>query len=338
MPSNAAAKIFQVGTQSAFDTAVAATAKLAVPDIAFEADDVVTRPQLAKGLAIRSPGNEFVTLRGARWSVPAYECNYEQLAGWFGTIIQGGVSTADVSAPYTWDFVRNILALPSLNLLTLERRLSDFTNHIDEEWLNCVGQELTLSGQADGNVMMSVQGIGSKRTGSTLTASQTMPTVEHAPFSLSEVYIDTSWAGIGGTQIAGQVMQWSVRIMSGAKGLRPADGRSTLDHGLIVYDAREVGAEIRMRLLQDKTRYNAEVAAAEAATLRAIRFGFAGTSSRAANVDVLCKHTAGSLVTVDESDGQVVYDVALQEATDGTNFLAASIESVSDGEWGIDAA
>jgi len=334
MPSNAAASIYQVGTQSAFDTAVAATARLAVPRVDFEADDAVMRPQLAKGLAIRSPGNEFVTIRGGRWSVPAHPANFEQLPGWLGTVVAGGV-TGSGAGPYAFTFTRNILALPALNLLTLERRMSDFTNHIDEEWLNCVGQELTISGQADGEVQLSVQGIGSKRTASTLTGSQTMPAVEHVPFSLSEVDLDPAWASIGSTQLVGQVLSWSVRVMSGAKGLRPADARTTLDHGLIVYDAREVGAEIRMRLLQDKTRYNAEVAAAEAQTLRGMRFAFAGTSSRAFNLDVLAKHTAGSLVTVDESDGQVVYDVVMQEATDATNFLEAVVDVTVNGEWGI---
>lgn len=333
-PSVAPGSLFQVGTQSAFDTAVAATAKLAVPWVVFEPTDQVMRPRLAKGLMGEHTGNEFVTERGVEWSVPAHPANYDQIAGWFGTVIAGGVTPTFNTPDYTYVFTRNPAAMQALNLLTLERRLSEFSNHIDEEWLNCVGRELTLSGQGRGEVQLAVRGFGSARAGSTLTAAQTMPEPTHIPFALSKVWRDAAWANLGTTQLTGQVLSWSVAVRSGAVGLPVADGRANLDYGVRLTDGRQVGHTVTMRLLQEKAVYNAEVAAAEAQTLRAVRLQMDGAANRRLRIDALCKHAAGSLSQVDESDGQVVYDVNLVTATDGTNMLVATVVNQLDNEWG----
>lgn len=333
-PSVAPATTYQVGTQSAFDTAVAATAKLAVPRVNFQPTDSVNRPQLARGLMVMNPGNEFVNARGSLWDVPAYVCSYEQLPGWLGMIVQGGVSATGAESPYTWTFTRNPLALPALNMATFERRMTEFTNHVDEEWPNCVATEATLSGEGGGDVNLATRGFGGAQAASTLTPSLQMPATEHVPFALSEVCLNSTWATAGDTQLLGKVLNWSLTITTGAVGLAVADGRENLDYGALVYNGRAIGHSFRMRLLQDKTLYQAEQAAAKAQTLRALRLAFAGTGSKAFNVDFLAKHTAGSLYVVDESDGQVVYDIEMVDATDGTNSLEAVVVNTSDEEWG----
>src|SRR5690606_36034483 len=107
------------------------------------------------------------------------------------------------------------------------------------------------------------------------------------------------------------------------------------DYGVLVYDGRQIGHRFRARLLQDKTKYEAERAAAEALSVRAVRVSFAGTGNRAANIDLLGKYERGSLQSVDESDGQVVYDIELVDATDGTNSLEGVVVTEVDDEWGI---
>ena len=337
-PSAAPATIYQVGKQSTFDTAVAATAKLAIPRMNFAPADVVRRPQLANGLMLMNPGNEYIGERGSTWDVPAFALNYEQLPGWLGMLIKGSVSASGGSAPYTWTFTRTPTALPGLNMATFERRLTDFTNHIDEEFPNCFATEATLAGERNSDVTLAANGIGGAMASSTLTASLQAPTVEHVPFALSEVFLNASWATAGDTELTGKVLSWSLGITTGVVGLMTAGGRSTLDYGVAVYNGRAIGHTFRARILQDKTLYQAEQTAAKAATLRAVRLAFAGTSSRAFNIDFLAKHTAGSLYVVDESDGQVVYDVEMVDATDGTNSLEAVVVNTGDEEWGWAAA
>lgn len=335
-PSVAPATTYQVGTQAAFDTAVAATAKLAVPRMNFTPTDNVNRPQLATGLMLEHPGNEFVDARGSLWEVPAFAVSYEQLPGWLGMLVRGGVTATGGESPYTWTHTRNPLAMPALSMVTFERRLTEYTNHIDEEWPNCVATEGTLS--ADGSdVTLAVRGFGGAQAASTLTASLQMPATEHVPAPLSEVYLNAAWANAGDTQLLGKVLSWSLTVRTGAMGLQPRDGRPNLDYGVLVYNGRAIGHTVTMRLLQDKTLYQAEQAAAKAQSLRAVRLAFAGTGSKALNVDVLGKHAAGSLYVVDESDGQVVYDVELTSASDGTNSLEAVVVNTSAAEWGWSA-
>lgn len=335
--SNAGGTIYQVGVQSTFDTAVAATAKLLVPRINLEPVDVVSRPQFAKGLAVRNPGEEHVVSRMTRVTVPAFPVPLEQLPWWLGMAIASGVSAS--GDPDTYTYTRDPAALPATSMATLERRLTEFTNHIDEEWPNLKLTRVTLSGAKDQDVMLSAEGFAAARASSTLTASLSAPsTPEIMPYALTELYRDSAWASAGNTQVTGQMLSWSFEIMNGAMPQATADGRANLDFGVIVYDPRNVGHRFTARFLQDKTAYNAEAAAARAQTLRAIRLAYDGTGSLAWNIDALVKHAGGNIFTVDESDGQVIYDVDMVDATDETNSLEVVAVTDNGEELGWAAA
>lgn len=322
MPSNAAATLYQIGVQSTFDTAVAATAKLLVPRIDIEQTDQLGRPQWAKGLAVRNRGNEHPVTRGTRVTIPAFAVPLEQLPHWLGMAIVSGVSATGDPDSYT--YTRDITAAPGVTMATLERRLTEFTNHIDEEWPNFVLTELTLSGAQGQDIMLAASGFAAARAASTLTASLSAPaTPEVMPHALSEVYLDTSWANAGNTQLTGKVLSWALSITTGAVGIPTADGRAGLDYGALVYDANQIGHRFTARLLQDKTLYQAEQTAAKAGTLRCVRVAYDGTSTLAWNIDALVKHENAEIAPVDESDGQVVYDVTMVDATDETNSLEA---------------
>jgi hypothetical protein len=338
MSPSSTREIYQVGTQAVHGTGVAATAKLAVPRIDFEPTDNVNRPRLAHGLMVRAPGNEFVQARGTTWRVPAHPLNYEQLQGWLNAAIAGGVTgQSGNGAPYAWDFVRNPAAYPALELLTLERRMTNLTDHIDERWLNAVITRLTISGQRNGEVQLAIEGFAGRRNTNALTAALTMPAVEHVPFPLSTVFINNAWNDLGDTRIAGQVLSWSWSFMTGAVGLPTAEGNVNLDYDTLVINSDMVGTEFRATLLQDKTRYEAERAAAEAQSLRAIRIAMAGTGNRALTIDSLLKYESGSIQAVAESDGQVVYDAVLRDATDAANLADVALVNNTDNKWGIAA-
>lgn len=331
-PLAAPARQYQAGVETTNGTAVAATAKLIVPDIDFQPTDNVNRPRQARGQAIASPGGEFPVVRGSTWSVPAHPLNYEQLPFWLRAAIQGGVTATGGGAPYTWTFARSGLVDPALKAATLERRRTDFTNHVDHEFAMCMPTRIRISGAQDGDMQLEVEGIANRREGSTFTASLQGPTLVQVPFARTRVYLNDDWASLGNTLLAGKVISWSFEFMTGVKLLRTADNNSDLDHDIDVIDGREVDTRATIRVLMDKTLYDAELAKAETdpPPLRAVRFKADGPSSRAITIDGLYKHTAGSLlVPVDEVAGQDVYDITLQGATDGTNFLSAVVVNTS---------
>ncbi len=267
--------------------------------------------------------------------MPSHPACYEQLPFWLRAAIQGGVTASGGGAPYTWTFVRTGLAAPALKAATLERRDSDFTNHVDHEFAYCMPQSIKLSGAQDGEVMLQVNGVGNRREASTLTSALAAPTPVHIPFARSRVYLNDSWATLGNTLLTGKVISWEWTFFTGVRLLRTADNNSDLDHDIDVIDGNEVGAEIVIRVLADKTLFDAELAIAEAQTLRAVRIKMDGASSRAVTIDTLAKHVAGSLpMLVDEVAGQRVYEIRLQEATDDTNFLQAVVVNNSDAALG----
>lgn len=337
MPLNASARQYQVGVESSNGTAVAATAKLIVPQMIFTPTDQVSRIQEARGQAIRTPGGEFTVLRGSDWQVPAHPLNYEQLPFWLGRAVQGGITAVDTGSggPYSWTYERNGLAAPALKAFTAERRNSDFTNNEDHEFAYCMPTRLRIFGEADGFVQLEAAGMANRRENSTFTSSLQGPTLVKVPFSRSRVYLNDAHASLGSTLLAGKVLSWSWEFLTGVQLLRTADNNSDLDFDIDVINGREVGANLVIRVLMDKTLHEAELAKAESEALRAVRFKMDGSGSRAVTLDTLCKYVAGSLdVPVDEYMGQDVYEMRLQEATDGTDFVDAVVVNTSDAELG----
>lgn len=334
----APATVYQVGTQSVLNTPVAATARLVLPGMQFEETDNVNRPQIANGLLLRSPGFEFVQARGSIWRAPAHPANFEQINGWLNTVLQGGVTgVSGNGAPYTWTHRRNPAVIPQINVLTLERRMTNFSDHIDERYPAAATTRYTLSGQRNGEIQEAVEGFARRRQTNTLTAAITMPQVEHIPYALSRVYLNNDWASLGTTQVEQRVLSWSWSFMTGAVGIPTADGNANLDYDVLVIDGRSVGIEFRARLMQSKARYDAEVAASEAQALRAVRIDIAGSSDRQITIDSLLKYEAGSITRVEEEDGQVVYDLVMREATDGAEVARVVVVNNINDQWGMAA-
>lgn len=324
---------YQAGVQSAFGTAVAATAKLAIEELQLSPIDVIHRPRLAKGLAIGGVGNEFATRRGVTW-VARGPFNYEQFQLWLAAAIDGSVTAAGGIAPFTWTFTKSATGIYTPKYLTLERRRTDGSSPVDVEVADCVVSSIRLSRGDDDRVDMEITGFGRRVQSSTLTAAQSMPTPEHVPFALSTVDIDSTWANLGVTNIAAQVLEWSWLFTTGFFPRFTADGRSDLDYNAVGYNPELVNLEIAMTL-RAAGQLATEKAAAEAATLRAIQIVTAGTSSRALTLNSLVKHTAGSILELGSMDGEDVFTMQLQKASDDTNFMAVVLVNQTDALDGV---
>lgn len=151
-----------------------------------------------------------------------------------------------------------------------------------------------------------------------------MPAVEPIPLALSKVYLDSSWANLGTTQVSGQVLSWSATFTTGASQIATADARSDLDFGAAVIDASRVGFSAQITLLLDG-QYDTEKTKAEAQDLRALRIQTDGASSRQLKLDALVRHSAGSVFAAGRSNGQDIAVLRFEGTTDGTNFLEATV-------------
>lgn len=328
--ANAGLRLFQWGLEgdATPGTAVAATSKMAVSDILFTPIDAYFRPQLAKGLMLANPGDETVIVRGTQFAIPETPVIYDEFHKILAMSVVGDVAATGAD-PYLWTFTRNPLADPDVNTRTLERRLTDGTNHIDNEWAYAFLSEFTLNYRADQPLMYSCEGFARRIQGSTLTAAQAFPTIEIPAAALAKVWIDATWANLGTTLISAQVLSAQLRFASGYRPKMSLDGRTDLDFTMNILNAREVKVELTIRLLIEASagQYATEKTAAEAGTLRAVRIKIEGTQSRYLQADMLLKHDAASLGPIGEEDGQDIVEMKLVGSTDATNFFSAIVQN-----------
>lgn len=313
-------------------TGVAATKKMVVESMTWQEQDAVTRPRIARGLMLDNPGNELVTMRGTTWTA-AGPFAFDEFHRWLEMAIKQCVTPTGTN-PYTWVYAHDPTANNQIASYTLERSLTEGSNTIGQEINYATLQTLTVRGAANSPIAYEASGFARRIQTASITGALSHPTIEIPPFAASKVYIDTSWAGLGGTQLTGTngVLSWEFTIRTGATALMGAEARSDLDFSHVERDGRNIGIDIRARVLLDTSsgQYATEKTAAEAQSLRAVRIQFSGTSSRDFKLDALVKHRAGSLIQVDEQDGFGVFDLDLVSATDATNAFTATLVNTSN--------
>ena len=320
---------YQWGVEAAdkHGIAVAATSAVAVESINFKPKDSVSRPRLARGLAIANPGGEYVAMRGLDFDLPSQPAYFEQLQNWFNAaIVQVDAPTG--SGLKIWTFTRNPLVIPAVRSLTFERRLTDGAAHQDEEWAYCLLSSIKFEAALDGDVTISAAGFGRARKTSTKTAGQSLPTgLKHLLGSSSDVSLDDTWATRGTTSIGAKVLGWSFEFITGLVPYYSASGRDDLDFSGHWLNPELVDIKIELTLVVDSTR-TAELAKAASSDLRALQIDVEGANDRQLLLDSLVKHEAGSLYEIGSQDGQDIIVMPFQGASDGTNFFEAKVSNL----------
>ena len=336
MPTNPALDVFQVGIQSSFGTAVAATAKLAVPEVQFRDAGGRDNPQVAVGAAIANRGYEHVVFRATDWAIVDAPLYYEQLQLWLANVVAGGVS-ASGGDPYTWTYTRDITADPALDPLTLERRTSDFSSNVDMEIADCYGRMFKLTYAENEDAKFSVDGFGRAMDDTaSLTGAQSLPTPEFAPSARMAVYLDTSWANRGNTQLSSQVIGLDWEFRSGYQPRWTADGRSNLDYTIAELNSDNVNCILRLLVLMDATQYATELTAAQAQSERVIQALLSGSQSRSFSMSGIFKYTNVDLLEIGANNGQHTVALNLEGTRDSSdNFFEAVVVNKTNQPDGV---
>ena len=316
---------FQWGIESTSGALVPATSVVAVEDIVFTPKDTVGAPRIAQGLAIATPGQEYIPMRGTRFSIPDHPAFFEQLPDWFNMGL--GLDAAPTGVgPYVWTHVRDITGNYAPQTRSVERRKTEGTSPLDHEWGYAFLESIRFSSTIDNAVQKSATGFARRVQASTLTAAQALPSgLQTLLGELSTVYIDDAWGSLGGTQITAKILGWSWEFTTGLTPFRAADGRTDLDFSGVWLDPTKVGATLEITAVMDSL-FTAEKAKAEAAALRAIRIQVDGDdATRQLQLDGLYKYTGGSIFEVGEREGQDIVTLSLRQATDATNFAQAVV-------------
>lgn len=325
--------VLQWGLEATRGTLVAATSKIAVPARNFTIDEsgAIYRPQLAKSLLIRNRGNETPVMHGTTWQLADSPWLYEQGANWLSMSVGSAGNTPSGSGTYTYAYPRSLTADPAPTAWTFQERLSDGSANQDKRFGYALADQIGWKYALGGPLMFNSKGFARKVQTGTMTAAQTMPTPEIAPSALLTAFIDTSFAGIGGTQLTGQVIGAEVQFNTGFKPQMTADGRTDLDFTTHILDADSVSLSVKLTCMVNQTQLATERAAAAAASVRAVRLAIAGTSSRSLTLDMLLKYTKPEILQLGVQDGQHIVVLEMEETTDGTNpsFTATLINTIA---------
>lgn len=210
----------QIGLEATSGTAVAATRVLTYDSM--EIEDL---------MEFHEPEDERVSLSMIHRSQPkaqppvkiAYKSDllFEDIAIWLEGAVKGGVApTAPDVAADLFTFAPNYATSNDLETFTVEG--GDNEQEIEVPY--CAVQDIEISWGTDEPVKVAVNLLGQRVVESTFTGALTSPTVETALGNFVSLYVDASWAGIGGTQIVGTLVEGKIKIDSGLRPVKRSDG------------------------------------------------------------------------------------------------------------------
>lgn len=173
-------------------------------------------PRDALGLRAMSARTEILQLLADPVTLAMSEAYYQGLPLLFGTTLKGGVTATETTASqtdYAWDFSPSLTAAGAPDTVTLEV----FDNDQAYEIEHLMGKSITIDWAFGENqpLNISAEYFGKQVTPTTKTASLTNPTITQINANTGKMYLDTAWAGLGGTQKTGLLRSGSIQILTG---------------------------------------------------------------------------------------------------------------------------
>jgi hypothetical protein len=149
------------------------------------------------------------------------DANYEQLAYLLGMAIKGGVTATGGASPYSWIFLPNLTAINAPDTYTIEYG----DDHKCYQSTFCFAKSLELSGQIDDVVKVKADIAGQSMVATTFTGSLTNPTaLNPVKVGTGKLYVDSTWAGLGGTQKENTLVDFSWKLSEGIVPIKKIDG------------------------------------------------------------------------------------------------------------------
>lgn len=326
------------GKETTSGTLVAATERLILTEFDVEqVEETVALPTIRQYM-LRGHGDEFVASRGIIFKGKG-PLAYEQIHTWLHMAVEGNITATGTGDNRTWLHTRGLTGIPTFNSLTFERRLTDGTAHIDNEFGYGLLRSFTITIPDSGHVTLDVEGFARRIQASTLTVitgSDIQPTLEFAVQPRCAIYIDDSFGGIGGTLVSSKVLGATLKFNTGLVPTWTCDNRTDLDWTLPTLDGFSTDAELEITAMLDSAGssggdFVTEKTKAEASTMRYVSFFMQGkdigTGTRnSLRFNMSMKHVPGSIVKVGTDNGRDIVTYSLRSSADGTNaWLTATV-------------
>jgi len=201
------------GTAAAADTMLACTASLTADDrqIHIPAVDLGVRSNmLLSGAAVRRAHAASIALDDADG---AY---FQLFPVLFSCGLNGNVSPVEQNTgegDYLWTFTAPQTGSEDVDTMTLE--MGDDAGGYEVSYV--LVEQLNITGDCvSGEVHVSATCSGDLVDQTTVTGGLSIPTMELCIGKLSQIYVDSSWANLGNTELADCLVNWEVSLTTGA--------------------------------------------------------------------------------------------------------------------------
>lgn len=213
---------YQYGVESTRGTAVAATKVLGAKPKGVPLDRQWTGVKFANGRRTQynAKRNDELLVRDSLTFDANSPLYFQALPLFHQCSLDGTITPTETTggqADYAWAVAPSLTAANDPDTFTLEQ--GDDTQFFETEF--CMINSLKMAGTipADGSAAP-VTGefgyFGRQMTPTTKTASLSLPTgLEMMNAKLSRLYSDTTWAGIGGTELTSVLRGWELEIITG---------------------------------------------------------------------------------------------------------------------------
>lgn len=307
----------QIGEESTKGTLVAAT-RVLPGDWSYDEEQDFYRSAHPRGLRANVGGAGVITRKGVVIE-GEQELTPQDILWPLHCGVLGGVTPATSGDEEEWTFEPALTSgVPTIDSATIEfQRQDGSTVHYYGESGYCMCESFTISWAVNQVVRLRQRWFGRARQSSTITGSLTEYTGrEPLVTNRMGMYLDTSWAGLGGSLLSGVNRSGSLEVMTGFTPDYTAEGRSDLD-----MSKHNVGLHVaRLNFVHELDATGAaRVANFRANDLVYIRLNFPG----AANID--------SNPPVVRIDGAYRFVANPSFSDDGEQVLVGcSLESVYD--------
>lgn len=211
-------KVVQYGLETTHGTNVAADTKLLMMARLPDSDREIVIPEVEMGVRtnrlLDSAFTRRVLAEGITLESSPDGMYFEALPLIFsmGLLASTGTEATIGQGDYQWDFAAPQTGAETVESVTLE--VGDDTQGYEIGY--CLASQITLSGDCDsGVVQCSVSVFGDVVIQTTLTGAISVPTAEFMVAKLSRIYVDSSWANLGNTELADSLVNWQVVIDTG---------------------------------------------------------------------------------------------------------------------------
>lgn len=208
---------FQYGKEATRGTAVAATGIMLADPMPIKPDRKPRYIEDALGVRaaeMRTAIDQYLVADSLKFS-NAY---FQILPALFGCGIKGGITPTEVTGgqgDYRWDFYPSLTGANAPDSLTLER--GDDTQAVECEYT--MFDRYKISGSipqgAEGAPVAIEAGFFARQDSTTtFTGALSLPTVESINAKVARFYLDTTWAGVGGTEKTGLLRGFDIELLT----------------------------------------------------------------------------------------------------------------------------